>query len=167
MPLFGIVLVAQLAAAARPVAPVLSFPEPGLDAAAAYEGYQTRFYRDAAGNTIQIYLDGKSGRVVHLLANGDDESIAFSVRSIGGTPPTLRWASNGPQDGDALVWQHGRDRVFEHRLIAETEGVNIGLFLLGSMRVERDFQYAGLQRGPMNAVPSILPGPEAARLIAA
>ena len=29
------------------VLPVLSFPEPGLDDTAAYQGYQTRFYRDS------------------------------------------------------------------------------------------------------------------------
>jgi hypothetical protein len=37
-------------------APVLAFPERGLDDPAAYQGYQTRFYREASGNTVQIYL---------------------------------------------------------------------------------------------------------------
>src|SRR5690606_33508045 len=68
-------LVAQLAALALPAMPaqptpqetppVLAFPEPGLDDPAAFEGYRTRFHRDAAGNVVQIYLDAKSGRVVH------------------------------------------------------------------------------------------------------
>jgi hypothetical protein len=38
------------------VRPVLSFPEPGLDDTAAYQGYQTRFYRDSKDNPVQIYL---------------------------------------------------------------------------------------------------------------
>ena len=33
----------------RSQAPVLAFPEPGLDDTAAYQGYQTRFYRDSEG----------------------------------------------------------------------------------------------------------------------
>jgi len=45
-------LVAQLAAVSpRQTPAVLSFPESGLDDPAAYRGYQTRFFRDAAGNT--------------------------------------------------------------------------------------------------------------------
>ena len=37
--------------------PVLSFPEAGLDDPSAYQGYQTRFYRDSKRNAVQIYLD--------------------------------------------------------------------------------------------------------------
>ena len=47
-------LVLQLAAAApaRQVAPVLAFPDPTLDDTVAYQGYQTRFFKDFAGNTV-------------------------------------------------------------------------------------------------------------------
>ena len=33
---------------------VLEFPEPGLDDPAAYRGYATRFFRDAAANAYQV-----------------------------------------------------------------------------------------------------------------
>ena len=68
MNLLGFLFVTQLAAP-TPRFPVLSFPQPGVDDTSAYQGYRTRFYRDAAGNTLQAYIDGRSGRVVHLLAN--------------------------------------------------------------------------------------------------
>src|SRR5262252_8307183 len=61
--------------------PVLSFPERGLDDSVAYQGYQTRFFRDASDNTLQIYLDGRSGRIVHLWADADDESAGLTVRN--------------------------------------------------------------------------------------
>ncbi|HXV15306.1 MAG TPA: hypothetical protein VD758_00915, partial [Gemmatimonadaceae bacterium] len=35
------------------VQPVLGFPETGLDDPAAYQGYQTRFFRDTKGNVVQ------------------------------------------------------------------------------------------------------------------
>ena len=55
MTLTLITLFAQLAAVSpRPTPPVLAFPEAGLDDPAAYRGYQTRFFRDAAGNTLQV-----------------------------------------------------------------------------------------------------------------
>ena len=63
----------QLAAPAREVSPVLAFPDPTLDDTAAYQGYHTRFFKDFAGNTVQIYVDGRSGRVVHLLADAENE----------------------------------------------------------------------------------------------
>ncbi|MGH7652080.1 MAG: hypothetical protein ACREMS_09575, partial [Gemmatimonadaceae bacterium] len=60
---------ARALAQTRTVAPVLAFPEVGLDDPAAYPGYQTRFFRDTKGNVVQIYLDARSGRVVNLLAD--------------------------------------------------------------------------------------------------
>src|SRR5438876_1140088 len=42
----AILVLAQLAAPTRRTPPVLAFPEAGLDDSAAYQGYQTRFYRD-------------------------------------------------------------------------------------------------------------------------
>ncbi|MFL5617524.1 MAG: hypothetical protein ACJ79A_03915 [Gemmatimonadaceae bacterium] len=143
---FTLVLLAQLAApmtAVRPTTaarPVLAFPEPGLDDSAAYAGYRTRLFRDAAGNTVQIYLDARAQRVVHLFADAEDESIGFTARDAGGAAP-LRWASSG-----ASVGRAGRARVLEHALVADAPAIAIGWFLLGSMRVERDLQYAGRQR---------------------
>ena len=120
----------------HPSPPLLSFPERGLDDAAAYQGYQTRFHRDAAGNTIQIYLDGRSGRIVHLWADAEDESLGLTIRDSSGRAAPLQW---GAGDGRASV--SGRTRTFAYHLVAGAKSIDAGLFLLGSMRVERDFQY--------------------------
>jgi hypothetical protein len=139
-------LVAQLAAVSpRQTPAVLSFPESGLDDPAAYRGYQTRFFRDAAGNTLQIYLDSRAGRVVHLWADGENESIGFTVRSAG-KPAVLRWGGDG-----ATVASTGGSRArrsLEYQLAANGPRVDLGLFLLGSMRVERDLQYSEKHLGP-------------------
>jgi hypothetical protein len=150
MILSGIALLLQLVVPPRQSRPVLSFPEPGLDDTAAYQGYQTRFYRDAAGNTVQIYLDGRSGRVVHLLADADNESVGFTARDSHGAAAKLQWTE--PEANAAGV---GRLRTLEHRLVANAPHVYIGWFLLGSMRVERDLQYAGRHRAPFSAAPYI------------
>ena len=63
--------------------PVLDFPQPGLDDTASYQGYKTRFYRDSEQNTVQIYLEPRSGRIVNLWANGANESIGFTARDAG------------------------------------------------------------------------------------
>lgn len=95
MSLFAFTLVAQLAAGAaptvRPVAPVLAFPEAGLDDSVAYAGYASRFYRDAERNTVQIYLDRREGRVVQLLANAENESVGFSARTGDGDAAPVAW----------------------------------------------------------------------------
>lgn len=135
MSLIPFVFVAQLAISPTSRAPVLSLPEPGVDDPAAYQGYQTRFYRDVAGNTTQIYMEGSAGRVVYLLANADNESVGFSVRSAGG-PPRLSWAGT-----EAQVAASSGFRALEHRIVAHAPEIHVGGFLLGSMRVERDFQY--------------------------
>ena len=89
---FGLSIVALLALAARTgaqtrtVQPILGFPEAGLDDAAAYQGYQTRFFRDTKGNVVQIYLNARRGRVVNLLADAVDESVGFTVRDGTGKP---------------------------------------------------------------------------------
>ena len=44
---------------------MLTFPEPGIDDTAAYQGYQTRFYRDSKGNTVQIYVEPRGARVIN------------------------------------------------------------------------------------------------------
>src|SRR5256885_14233563 len=79
-------LAAQTAAPADTVPPYLGFPEPGLDDPAAYEGYQTRVYRDASGNAFQVYLKGSTGRIVNLWADAANESVGFTVRDSSGKP---------------------------------------------------------------------------------
>src|ERR1700704_4808579 len=91
-----------LAAQSRTVQPVLAFPEAGLDDPAAYQGYQTRFFRDTKGNVVQIYLDARRGRVVTLLADAVDESIGFTVRDRAGKPLRLEWGSS-----EAIISQSG------------------------------------------------------------
>ena len=79
------------APAARPPprAPVLSFPEAGLDDSAAYRGYRTRFYRDSRDNAVQIYVDERVGRVVQVWADAANESVGFTVRDAAGNPARL------------------------------------------------------------------------------
>ena len=153
--------VAAVSAQPRPSPPVLAFPESGLDDSASYRGYQTRLFRDAAGNTVQIYLDSRSGRVVHLLADAENESVGFSARTPAG-PASLRWDSDAAQ-----VWSAGggdRLRVLEYRLTTDARRITLGSFLLGSMRVERDFQYAQQQRTQFTRRFSL---PEMARMLSA
>jgi len=137
----SILLLGQLGVAARTAPVVLAFPERGMDDSAAYQGYRTRFYRDAAGNTLQIYLDGRSGRVVHLLADAENESIGFTVRTPDGTPANVDWGSRRAVAGPALQRRRG-SRTFEYEVVAHAPVVYIGAFVLGSMRIERDFQYS-------------------------
>src|SRR3989449_8305804 len=143
-------LLAALAIArADTVPPVLQFPDPGLDDPAAYEGYVTRVYRDARGNASQVYLRGASGRVVNLWADAADESVGFTVRDSTGRPAQLAWDSAA---GGAVVAESGRTRSLSYGLELPSS-VTVGLFLLGSMRVERDFQYAGRDSLPLDATP--------------
>ena len=128
--------------------PVLAFPEPGVDDTAAYQGYATRFYRDSRRNTVQIYLEPRGGRVVNLWADAADESLGFTVRDDRGRPARPTWGADGAQAGDS-----GGMRTLEYRLSARAPRVTLGWFLLGSMRVERDFQYADAQLRPFTAPP--------------
>jgi hypothetical protein len=157
MSIFAVLLLAQLGATTLPF---LTFPDPGLDDTAAYQGYQTRLFRDAARNTVQIYLDQRQGRVVHLLADAENESIGFTARNGRGQPAALHWASAGAQ-----LSTSGRTRALEYAISADGPQVQLGLFLLGSMRVERDFQASGAHRAPFHGRPFELP--EMARLGAA
>jgi hypothetical protein len=128
--------------------PVLNFPEPGLDDSAAYQGYQTRFYRDSKKNAVQIYLEPRSGRVVHVWADAANESLGFTVRDAAGRPVRATWGAE-PAD----VADSGASRSMEYRLTARGSRVDLGWFLLGSMRVERDFQYAERHLLPFGAPP--------------
>jgi hypothetical protein len=141
-------LLATLAIApADTVPPYVSFPEPGLDDPAAYEGYVTRVYRDARGNAFQVYLRGATGRVVSLWADAADESVGFTARDSTGRPADVAWGSTG-----AVVAESSGTRSVSYALEAPS-AVSIGLFLLGSMRVERDFQYAGRDSLALDATP--------------
>jgi hypothetical protein len=129
-------------------APVIAFPEPGLDDSSAYQGYQTRFYRDSEKNAVQIYLEPRGGRVVHLWADAANESVGFTVRDAAGRPARVTWGA-----GPAEVADSGTSRSIEYRLTAGVPRIELGWFILGSMRVERDFQYAGRHLLPFSAPP--------------
>lgn len=145
----ALALLTQLAQlAARDTLPVLAFPEPGLDDPAAYQGYQTRFYRDAKGNAVQIYLDARSGRVVEVWADAANESIGFTARDGAGRPARLSWGGVGAEASDS-----GAMRTLQYHLAASAPQLQLGWFLLGSMRVERDFQYARRHLQPFTAPP--------------
>jgi len=148
--LTNLVLLLQVALPSYRTKPVLSFPERGMDEAAAYQGYQTRLYKDAAGNTIQIYIDERAARVVHLWADAENESLGFTARTSNGRVAPLRWdgvdaaRSGGPQS---------RTRTLEQPFIASAPVVHLGWFLLGSMRIERDYQYEKRQAAPFASPP--------------
>jgi hypothetical protein len=133
-------------------APVVEFPEVGVDDPAAYEGYTTRFFRDAAENTFQIYLNQRDGRVVHVWADAANESAAFTVRDTEGHPAPVVWGGSG-----AVAASEGRDRIMRYRLTADVGALEIGWFLLGTMRQERDFQGIEWHRRPWGDPPFILP----------
>ena len=151
MHLSTLVLLAQLSLPARLSEPVLTFPEAGIDDPAAYQQYQTRFYRDAARNTVQIYIEGRTGRVVHLLANADNESIGFTARGAGGDPARLHWG-----EPDARVSRRGALQTLSYQLTAQDSHIHLGWFVLGSMRVERDFQYWGRHKEAFASPPFTL-----------
>ncbi len=118
------------------VLPIIELPDLRIDDLTAYQGYTTRFYRDSAGNTLQISLNKNTGRVVHLLANGANESISFTVRNPDGHPEQMRWHSDG-----AVIFKQNNRRFVEYTIYSPSSEIDIGLFLLGSMRKEREFQY--------------------------
>ena len=144
MPVVALSLLLQ----AAQTAPVLAFPEPGLDDSSAYQGYRTRFYRDSKKNAVQIYLDPRGGRVVHVWADAANESAGFTARDGAGKPASLTWGAE-PAD----VADSAGSRSIEYRLVLGSPRVVLGWFLLGSMRVERDFQYAGRHLLPFSAPP--------------
>ncbi len=138
----------EATAAPRQRLPVLAFPEPGMDDTAAYQGYQTRFYRDSKDNTVQIYLEPRGGRVVQLWADAANESAGLTVRDAEGRPARLAWGAEPAEVSDS-----GAVRTIEYRLTAGAPRIEIGWFLLGSMRVERDFQYWRHHLRPFSAPP--------------
>ena len=139
--------------------PVLELPEPGLDDTAAYQGYRTRIFRDAAGCPVQVYRDGNSGRVVVLWADSADESAAFTVRDTTGAPAALDWGAP-----DAQVWREaaGGERTITLRLRFPAAPALLGHVALGSMRWERDLQYQRRHLAPFDS--TLPPVPEVAAL---
>src|SRR5947199_3639533 len=156
MSLLAFLLVAQTATQDT-VPPYLASPDPGLDDPAAYEGYATRVYQDASHNGCQVYLKGNTGRVVNLWADAANESVGFTVRDSSGRPAELAWGSAG-----AVVTGSAHTRSVSYALELPST-VRVGLFLLGSMRLERDFQYAG--RDSLSLGTPAFPQSELAELI--
>jgi hypothetical protein len=157
MTLFAFLVAAQTVAQADTVPPYLAFPQPGLDDPAAYEGYQTRVYQDAAKNALQVYWKGSTGRIVNLWADAANESVGFTVRDSSGKPAELAWGSSG-----AVVARSAHTRSVSYALELPS-AVRVGLFLLGSMRVERDLQYAARDTLPLDA--AAFPQAELSQLI--
>ena len=143
--------------------PVLELPEPGLDDTAAYQGYRTRIFRDAAGDAVQIILDRRDGRVVVMWANAADESAAFTVRDTTGAAAALDWGSSVAEVAPAATARSGAPRSMTYRLWLPGERVDLGHFALGSMRWERDLQYQGRHRAPWDSM--LPPVPELAELV--
>ncbi len=155
--LLALLLVMQ-AAPTRETSPVLQFPTPGLDDSAAYEGYTARLYRDSRRNSVEIYIEGKTGRVVHLWADGLNESIGFTVRDSGGQGGQEATAAVAFGAGQATVWSKGGRRGLRYSLTVQggrSKAVEIGQLLLGSMRIERDFGYAGRVHDSIDAPPFV------------
>ncbi len=122
---------------------MLAFPEPGLDDTAAYQGYQTRFYRDSRNNTVQVYLQPQTSRAVLVWADGANESVGFNARDSRGRSTRLFWGASPAEVADS-----GSTRSIELRLTTPLSAVQLGWFVLGSMRVERDFVYAKAYEKP-------------------
>lgn len=148
--LFFVMNCGQDHAAMRKISPILHFPEIGLDDSAVYRGYTTRFYKDAAGNTLQIYLNQTDGRVVHVWADAYNESLAFTARNTQGAPVAIDWL--GPE---AETASDGSRRRLRYRLAVPAAGATLGHFVLNSMRIERDFQYFQRHKQPFDAEPFI------------
>ncbi|PYO88272.1 MAG: hypothetical protein DMD58_12660 [Gemmatimonadetes bacterium] len=159
--LLALLLVMQ-SAPAREAPPVLQFPTTGLDDPAAYEGYTARLYRDARGNAVEIYIEGKTGRVVHVWADALNESIGFTARNLGGQETTGGGQTTNAAvafgDGPATVWSRGGRRGLGYALTVQGgRSIRIGQILLGSMRIERDFGYAGRVRDSIDAPTFVVP----------
>ncbi len=137
-------------ACTQEVKPVLEFPEAGLDDAETYRGYTTRFFQDSAENTLQIYIKESSGRVVNLWADAANESISFTARDSAGQPVNLAWGSAGAQ-----LSSDGKTRYVEYSLSSPLPSLDVGHFLLNTMRLERDFQYLQQHLLPFDSEPPV------------
>lgn len=133
---------------AAEVQPILEFPQEGMDDPAKYQSYGTRFFKDSSGNSFQIYIDQKSGRVVNLWADAANESLSFTVRAADGKPVSIQWGSK-----TAIVSENKNMRSVQYDLTIGSPSIQIGHTLLSSMRKERDFQYFQKHLQPFDAEP--------------
>lgn len=131
---------------AQTVSPVLQFPQPDLDDSTAYANYSTRFYKDSKENTVQISIDKNIGRIINLWADAANESISFSVKDSSGKPTEIYF-----EKSSANISEESNKRFLEYALTCKSSSINIGLFLLGSMRIERDFRYQKRYTLPLNS----------------
>jgi hypothetical protein len=141
------------------ILPILEFPEQGMDDPSRYRDYRTRFYRDSKKNALQIYVNQGSGRVVNLWADAANESLSFTARDASGNPVSLPWCD---KRAEATTLQKGR--FVQYSFCTASSTLEIGHFLLGSMRKERDFQYFKKDLEPYDAQPFY--EPELLKLIA-
>ena len=125
-----ILITPKLNAIAQEVPPVLEFPQSGLDDTSTYRGYTTRFFQDSKGNTLQIYIKQEEGRVVNLWADAANESISFTARNGEGQPASLSWDSPA-----ARLTAEGKMRYVEYSLISKTPTLELGHFVLNTMRL--------------------------------
>ncbi|MCI0414009.1 hypothetical protein L0222_14580 [bacterium] len=146
--LFPLFLLIGTLATAADVLPVLEFPEAGMDSPARYKDYRTRFYQDSQKNTLQIYLNQGTGRVVNLWADSANESLSFTARDSAGQPVALRWCGES-----ATATAEQNFRFVQYSLCSDSSHLKIGHFLLGSMRKERDFQYFKKDLAPYDSEP--------------
>lgn len=100
MRLLAFLLAAQ---AARPdtVPPYLAFPEAVLDDPAAYEGYETRVYRDARRNAFQVYLNRRTGR----WADAVNESVGFTARDWSAAPAAIQGGYGSTRNPAPAKWR--------------------------------------------------------------
>jgi len=100
-------------------------PEAGLDDPAAYQGYQTRFFRDTKGNVVQVYLDAGAGA----------SSICSPTPWTKASLHRSRWKRQADSarvgSPDATISQTGNRRTIEYQLVANTPQILIGWMLLG------------------------------------
>ncbi|NOZ03189.1 MAG: hypothetical protein GXO92_01080 [FCB group bacterium] len=136
---------------AQAVPPVLEFPQIGLDDTSTYRGYTTRFFRDSEGNTVQISINQNTGRVMHIWADAANESMSFTARDTTGQPAKLGWGSKG-----AEMLSEGTTRYVQYGLLAETPALEMGLFILNTMRFERDFGYQNRHTLPFDSEPFVM-----------
>jgi hypothetical protein len=156
MILSSLLLMAQLSAPARLVAPVLAFPEPGLDDSASGARRACIATRPAHA---QVYLDRREGAWCTCWPTPRTHPWG-SARERRPAPAPLRW--------DALratVARTGRRRILRYAVASDAHSLTLGWFVLGSMRVERDFQHEKRHHRPFTDPAFTLP--EFSRLIAA
>jgi hypothetical protein len=132
----------------KTILPMVEFPQFGIDDPAVYSGYVTRFYKDIKGNTTQVTIDSKNKRVTNLFADAANESVSFSWRNSRNENNDLKFAS--PK---ARVAEEGNFRTVEYTFSTSSSSINLGLFLLSTMRVERDFRYKERYSLPLNTEP--------------